>query len=105
MSSGMRQTRAKQMLEALAESDRLEVAIGPAGRSPKARCYRTEPAGWEQSGSVTPYQPNTGDGATEPDVYRDTSAPGSVNGLPTEPGSVSEDEVERLAARWQEWKP
>jgi len=104
---GMRQTRAKQMLEALAEGDRLEVAIGPAGRSPKARCYRTEPTRWEQSGSVTPYQPNTGHGATEPDVYRDTSAPGSVNGLPTEPGSVDSvdtDEVERLAARWQEWQ-
>ena len=71
----------------------------------KARCYRTEPTRWEQSGSVTPYQPDTGDGATEPDVYRDTSAPGSVNGLPTEQGSVDEDEVERLAARWQEWKP
>jgi len=34
---GVRQTKAKQMLEALAESDRLEVAIGPAGRSPKPR--------------------------------------------------------------------
>lgn len=96
---GVRQTRAKQMLEALAEGERLDVAIGPAGRSPKAHCYRTDPTRWEQSGSVTPYQPDHGDGATEPDVYRETSAPGSVNGLPTEPGSVAvdEDEIERLA--------
>jgi hypothetical protein len=97
---GIRQTRAKKMLEALAEGEWLEVAVGPAGRSPKARCYRTEPARWEQSGSVTPYEPDHRDGATEPDVYRKTSAPGSVDGLSAEPGSVAveEDEIERLAA-------
>lgn len=77
---GVRQKRAKEMLEALAESGQVETIIGPPGRSSKARCYRTEPARWEQSGYVTPSVPDSGNGVTEPDVYKGDVGSGSVDG-------------------------
>jgi hypothetical protein len=67
---GIRQTRARATLEALAEAGRVEAMIGPPGRSPKARCYRTvatDPAAREQWGSVTPSAPDSVYGVTEPD--------------------------------------
>ena len=48
----IRKNKAIQTLEKLAEAGHLEVAIGPPGRSARARCYRTVPADWEQSGTV-----------------------------------------------------
>jgi hypothetical protein len=85
---GVRQKRTKEMLEALAESEHVEVAIGPAGRSPKARCYRTEPERWAQSGYVTPSTPESGHGLTEPDVYKGDVGSGSVHGWPKDSGAV-----------------
>jgi hypothetical protein len=84
----IQQARAKKILEALAEAGCVEVAIGPPGRSPKARCYRTAPAAWEQSGSVVPSALDPGHGSTEPDGYREPSAPGSVDEWSEGTGSV-----------------
>jgi hypothetical protein len=84
----IQQVRAKRILEALAEAGRVEVAVGPPGRSPKAHCYRTALAAWEQSGSVAPLPLDLGDGSTEPDGYREPSAPGSVDEWSESTGSV-----------------
>ncbi len=37
--------RAKRLLEQLAETGRVQAMVGPPGRSPRAHCYRTAPAG------------------------------------------------------------
>ena len=49
----IRETRAKDLLKQLVAAGRVETKIGPAGRSPKARCYRTAPADRAQSDAVT----------------------------------------------------
>lgn len=49
---GIRQTRARDMLERLAEASEISIVVGPPGRSARARCYGTAPENPEQSGSV-----------------------------------------------------
>lgn len=85
----IRTTTAKKILEGLAETGRVEVAVGPPGRSPKARCYRTVPDSREQSGTVAPSASNPDDCSTVPDVYKETSEPGTVGGGVKEVGSVA----------------
>jgi AAA domain len=100
---GIRHKKAKALLEALAESKKVETIVGPPGRSPKMHGYRTGPAAQAPSGSVTPSEPDPVHGATEPDVYIGDVGSGSVDGLPEETGSVTAngdadpDEIERLA--------
>jgi hypothetical protein len=76
---GIREARVKDLLEQLVVTGRVETEVGPAGRSPKARCYRTAPAGWAQSGAVTqsPFDELTA--PTAPTSIGDV-APGAVNG-------------------------
>ena len=49
----IRETGAKDILERLVASSHVETKIGPAGRSPKAHCYRTAPVSSAQSDAVT----------------------------------------------------
>ena len=85
---GVRQKRAREMLEALVEAERVETVIGPPGRSARARCYRTAPEAWAHSGSVEQLGAEPGNCATAPDVYRDTSVVGAVDGSRSVVGSV-----------------
>ena len=90
---GVRLSRARQMLEGLVESGKVETLVGPPGRSRSAIGYRTDPESRDLlgiTGSVIPVA--VGDPG-DPDVYRDTSEPGSANG-----GSSSAREVRDLFA-------
>jgi hypothetical protein len=49
---GIRQKRAREILEGLIASGELSLVVGPPGRSAKARLYGTDPTLWDQSGSV-----------------------------------------------------
>jgi len=48
----LRKANVIQTLEKLAEAGLVEAVVGPPERSPRARCYRTVPEAWEQSGTV-----------------------------------------------------
>jgi hypothetical protein len=50
---GIREGRARKLLEQLAESGLVATEVGPVGRSARAHCYRTAPNVRAQSGVVT----------------------------------------------------
>lgn len=64
---GIRPTKAKEILEAMVESGRLNMVVGPPGRSAKAQCYGTVPELWEQSGTAEPSASDNGTVPTVPD--------------------------------------
>jgi archaellum biogenesis ATPase FlaH len=73
---GIREKRAKTLLEQLAESGVVESALGPPGRSARAQCYRTAPKAQAQSGAVTQSVGDGGYCATAPDSLLETSGSG-----------------------------
>jgi hypothetical protein len=85
---GIREERAKKTLETLAETGRLEVAVGPPGRSPLAQCYRTAPVAWEQSGAVVHSPPDSDTAPLLPTSIGDVGA-GSSRTSPLESGAVA----------------
>jgi AAA domain len=99
---GIREGRAKKILDRLAEADKIQVVVGPEGRSPKARCYgySTSPALWEKSGAVTPSQPDSPTSPTSPDMLLGAVGSGSGATSPhfsgSSSGEVDADELERL---------
>jgi hypothetical protein len=78
-SLGTREKRAKDLLEQLVASGRVQTKVGPAGRSPKARCYRTAPAGRAQSGAGTQSPLDDVTAPTAPTSIGDVAL-GAVNG-------------------------
>ncbi len=75
---GIRETKAKTILNRMVEKEQVQFLLGPAGRSPKAKCYSTTPDLWADSGGVTESAMDGGTPPTPPDVYRDTSGVGVV---------------------------
>jgi hypothetical protein len=66
---GIREKRAREMLQKLVEAGHVEFAEGPPGRSPKSLCYRTTstaPAPWALSGAVGLSEPDAGAAPTPP---------------------------------------
>ncbi len=93
---GIREKRAKDMLEQLVASGLVESTVGPPGRSPKAHCYRTAPTPRAKSGAVTQSPVDVGTAPTAPTSLRDVEH-GSSHGTAPEAGAVDADEIERLA--------
>lgn len=77
---GIRRTRARELLDRLVASGDVEMALGPAGRHPRARCYRTRPGQWDESGRVSRPAPDSETRPTRPTLI----------------GSVDEGRDERL---------
>jgi AAA domain len=75
----IREKRAKDLLEQLVESGLVQTEVGPAGRSPRAHCYRTAPAGWAQSDAVTQSPLDEMTAPTAPTSIGDVAL-GAVNG-------------------------
>jgi hypothetical protein len=84
---GIRKASAKDLLEKLVESGRVEAAVGPPGRSRQAHCYSTSPAPWVQSGPVTPSLLDTDTGPTGPTSIEDVDSGTSRTSVPG-PGPV-----------------
>jgi hypothetical protein len=89
---GIWQARAKVLLEGLAEGGAVETVVGPAGRSPRARCYKTAPDARAQLGSVTPSLAENGNCATAPDSLLETSGSGRSPTTAPDPGAVDPNE-------------
>lgn len=90
---GIRQTRTRDLLEQLVATGRVETTVGPPGRSPRARCYRTAPEPWDQSGSVEQSLVDAGTDPTVPTSIGDVER-GSSSGTAPEPGSVAGEELD-----------
>jgi KaiC/GvpD/RAD55 family RecA-like ATPase len=90
---GIREGRARKLLERLAESQAVESRIGPPGRSPRAHCYRTAPEGWEKSGAVTPTLLDA-ETAPDPAPFRGPENGEQSSGTAPEAGAVTEGEGE-----------
>jgi hypothetical protein len=85
----IRQRRAKETLDRMAAAGRIDVVVGPPGRSPKAHCYGTAPAGWEQSGAVEPSLLDSSTAPTAPTSIGDVGSGSSeASALPA--GTVRE---------------
>lgn len=98
---GIREGRAKAILERLVEAGALEVAVGPPGRKSNARCYSTAPAPWEQVGAEAQLLLEAGAAPAAPNPRRGgSSRAGAAGGRGDDPGAADDpDEVERLAER------
>lgn len=95
---GVQHMKARRLLEALAETGRVQSVVGPPGRSPRAHCYRTAPAGWEQSGAVDPSLLDDGT-ALDALPVGESGGGSSPGATAPDPGAVTDpEEVERLAA-------
>jgi hypothetical protein len=77
---GIRQSRAKQILEAYAETGQVTTMVGPPGRSSRARCYSTAPALWEQSGAQEDPLPPSSTAPLLPTLHRSSRGGSSKNG-------------------------
>jgi AAA domain-containing protein len=86
---GIREKRARELLERLAETEHVDFVVGPAGRSPKAHCYRTAPAPWAQSGAVTPSPLDNSTAPTAPTSIERRGA-GAVSECSHDSGPVGE---------------
>jgi hypothetical protein len=75
----IREGRTKQLLTSLVESRRLDLVIGPPGRSPNARCYGTAPGDRAHAGAVTQLPLGTATAPLLPTAYREQSEPGAVD--------------------------
>jgi energy-coupling factor transporter ATP-binding protein EcfA2 len=87
---GIREKRAKDLLQRLAEGERVMFQVGPPGRSPAAHCYRTAPEGWAKSDAVTPSLLDA-ETAPDPDPFRGRESREQSAGTAPEPGAVSEE--------------
>lgn len=94
---GIREKRAKVLLDQLAGSGQAETMIGPPGRSSRAHCYRTAPDGWAQSGAVAQLPLHDPTAPTAPTSIGEVGS-GSSNGSAPGPGAVDPHETERLEA-------
>jgi hypothetical protein len=92
---GVREKRAKELLDQLVESGRVRPMVGPPGRSPRAHCYSTAPEGWAQSGAVTPSLLDVGTAPTAPTSIGEVAL-GAVDGTAPAPGAVSAVSFPRL---------
>lgn len=90
---GIREKRAKTLLEQLVETGRVETAIGPPGRSPRAHCYRTAPEPWAQSGAVGAVLLAETTAPTAPTSIGDVAL-GAVDGTAPATGAVDDEEAE-----------
>jgi hypothetical protein len=79
---GIREKRAREMLEQLVATGHMESLVGPPGRSPKAHCYRTAPEASAQSGAVTPSLLEAGTAPTAPTSIGEVGV-GAVGGTPS----------------------
>jgi hypothetical protein len=84
----LRESRTRKILDRLAEAGHVKVVVGPPGRSSRARCYGSPPAGWADLGGVgelpaagellpllpTPLEGGVGSGSSDPPP----SSPGGV---------------------------
>jgi len=64
----IREERARELLEHLAETEHVEFMEGPPGRSSKAKCYRTSPTPRAKSGEVTQLSLGSGTAPSQPPV-------------------------------------
>jgi hypothetical protein len=88
---GIRERRAKEVLEQLVESGQVQTMIGPPGRSPRAHCYSTAPTPWAKSGAVAQSVPDVGTAPTAPTSIGDVGN-GRSNGTAPDPGAVDADD-------------
>ena len=96
---GIRETRAGQLLERLAETDRVEFRVGPPGRSPKARCYRTAPDERAKSGAVTQSPPGETTAPLLPTAIGAVGEGSSHTSAPASPALFDDTDPERPTAR------
>lgn len=96
---GVREKRAKEILEQLVAAERVTAMIGPPGRSPRAHCYTTAPEARAQSGAVAQLPLPDPTAPTAPTSIEDVDS-GSSRGTAPEPGAVDED-ID-FAAAWGE---
>jgi archaellum biogenesis ATPase FlaH len=98
---GIRQTRARDTLERLAEAGELSIVVGPPGRSPRARCYGTVPETPEQSGSVGSSEVG---GELLPLLPPSLEDGGSGSSEATASGAGAVEEEDRLGGEDIQWR-
>ncbi len=90
---GIREARARDLLERLVETGQVETAVGPPSRSPRARCYSTAPAPWAKSGAVAQSLLDSGTAPTAPTSIGDVGS-GRSRGSDPEAGAVAGEELD-----------
>jgi len=87
---GIREKRAKELLEQHVASGTVETVVGPPGRSPRAHCYSTAPAPWAKSGAVAQSLLHDSTAPTAPTSIGDVGA-GRSKGSAPDPGAVGDE--------------
>jgi hypothetical protein len=95
----IREGRANDLLERLAEAERIEKEIGPPGRAHNARCYRNASPGAraKQGEAVQKQLGDLASPASPASIRRSGAGEAAGAGSATGEAAVDEDEIERLA--------